>query len=106
VLVRKEERSMDFGSFLVLLIISVVVAAILHYGIDYRVDPGVGSFLSKVVWGFVGARFGTRAFGRWWEGLSYGDIFYVPAILGSIAILIVAVDFFQTATRVLSGVKN
>ena len=54
---------MDFGSFLILLIISVVVAAILHYGMEYRVDPGVGSFLSKIVWGFLGARLGTRAFG-------------------------------------------
>ena len=97
---------MDFGSFLILLFISAVVAAILHYGMEYRVDPGVGSFVSKIVWGFVGARFGTRAFGRWWEGLSYGDIYYVPAILGSVAILIVAVDFFQTASKVCGGVSG
>lgn len=97
---------MDFGSFLILMIISAVVAAILHYGMEYRVDPGVGSFLSKIVWGFLGARLGTRAFGRWWEGLNYGDIYYIPAILGSIAILVVAVDLFQTATRAFSGGKN
>lgn len=97
---------MDFASFIVFLIISVVVAAILHYGIDYRVEPGVGSFLSKVVWGYLGARLGARAFGPWWEGLNYGIAYIVPATLGAIAILIVLVDAFKTAERVLSEAKR
>ena len=97
---------MDFGTFLILLVISTVVAAIAHYGLEYRVEPGLGSFLSKVVWGFVGARFGTRAFGRWWEGLSYGDLYFIPAILGSIALLIVLVDSFKTAQRVFTAAKS
>jgi hypothetical protein len=47
---------MTFASFLVLLIISVVVCAILHFGLKYYVVPGVWSFLSKVVIGYVGVR--------------------------------------------------
>jgi hypothetical protein len=38
---------MGFISFLILLIISVVVSAILHYGLKYYVTPGFWSFCSK-----------------------------------------------------------
>ena len=40
---------MDFISFLILLIISVVVSAILHYGLEYYVTPGFWSFCSSRV---------------------------------------------------------
>ena len=43
---------MDYLSFLVLLIISIVVCAILHYGCKYYVTPGLWSFCSKVVVGY------------------------------------------------------
>jgi len=97
---------MELANFVILLVISAVVAAILHYGMRYRVDPSLGSYLAKVVWGYFGARLGTWAFGRWWDGLNYGDIFFLPAILGSIAILIVGVDLFQTAARDSRGRRN
>jgi uncharacterized membrane protein YeaQ/YmgE (transglycosylase-associated protein family) len=87
---------MDFGSFLVLLIISVVVSGILHYGLRFYVRPGAVSFLSKVVIGWVGAWLGSPVFGHWWEGLNYGQVYYVPAILGSLAILVLAVDLVKT----------
>ena len=83
---------MDFLSFLILLIISVVVSAILHFGLNFMVTSGWWSFLSKVVLGWFGAWWGTPVFGNWWEPLNFGDIFYIPAILGSFALLIVAVD--------------
>jgi hypothetical protein len=35
-------------------------------------------------------------FGHWWEGLNYGQVYYVPAILGSLAILVLAVDLVKT----------
>ena len=88
---------MDFGSFLVLLIISVVVCAILHFAFQYYVVPGLWSFLSKVVIGYVGAWLGTPVFGKWWGGLSYQGIFIVPAILGSFALVIFAVDFVHSS---------
>ena len=86
---------MDFISFLILLIISVVVSAILHYGLKYYVTPGVYSFCSKVVLGWVGAWLGSPVLGYWlhrFPFLYYGDIWFIPAILGSLAVLIVAVD--------------
>lgn len=81
-----------FLSFLSLLIISVVVSTILHYGVKYYVTPGPWSFCSKVVVGYIGAWLGTPVFGKWWDGISYGDVFIIPAILGSLALIVVCVD--------------
>jgi uncharacterized membrane protein YeaQ/YmgE (transglycosylase-associated protein family) len=86
---------MSFVSFLILLIISVVVSAVLHYGLSYYVTPGLWSFISKVIVGWVGAWLGTPVFGNWFPGLQYENVYYIPAILGSAALLIVAVDLFK-----------
>jgi uncharacterized membrane protein YeaQ/YmgE (transglycosylase-associated protein family) len=83
---------MDFMGFLTLLIISAVVSGILHYGLNYYVTPGYESFCSKIVVGWIGAWLGSPVFGHWWPGLRYHDVYIVPAILGSLAVLIVAID--------------
>ena len=86
---------MDFISFVILLIISVVVSAILHYGLKYYVTSGIWSFCSKVVVGWVGAWLGSPVFGYWPHsipGLQHGDVWYIPAILGALALTVVAVD--------------
>lgn len=87
---------MDFVSFLILLVIGVIVAAVAHYAAGYYVVAGVGSFLSKVVIGWLGAWLGSPVFGHWFAGLSYGDVYFIPAILGSIALVIVVVDVART----------
>jgi uncharacterized membrane protein YeaQ/YmgE (transglycosylase-associated protein family) len=83
---------MDLNSFLILLAISAVVAWVLHYQLKYYVTPGAWSCASKVVVGWVGAWLGSPVFGHWWPGLQYQEIYIIPAILGAIAILVVAVD--------------
>jgi uncharacterized membrane protein YeaQ/YmgE (transglycosylase-associated protein family) len=93
----------DFGSFLVLLAISAVVSAVLHYGFKFYVVAGTGSFLSKVIIGWVGARAGSPILGHWWEGLNYQHIYFVPAILGAAAVLILAIDLVKTCSRVCGG---
>lgn len=87
---------MDFPSFLILLVVSLIVSAILHFGLKYYVRPGINSFISKVIFGWIGAWLGTPVFGRWFEGLNYQDVFYIPAILGSFAILIMMVDLVKS----------
>ena len=84
--------AMDFNGFITLLIISVVVSAILHYGLKYYVTPGLWSFCSKIVVGWIGAWIGTPLFGSWWAGVAVGPVFIVPAVLGALGLLIVAVD--------------
>lgn len=39
---------MDFVGFLILLIISVIVTAIIHFGFKYYIIPGWGSFYLKL----------------------------------------------------------
>ncbi len=91
----------DFIGFLILLIISVVVSGILHFGLKYYIVPGWWSYLSKVLIGWVGARLGSPVFGHWW--LNRGDVYIVPAILGCLLLLIFAVDFIKTCAAVSKG---
>jgi uncharacterized membrane protein YeaQ/YmgE (transglycosylase-associated protein family) len=97
---------MDFISFLILLVISLVVSGILHYGLhyyvtpDYYVTPGFWSFCSKVVVGWVGAWMGSPIIGNWPHripSLHHGDVWFIPAILGAVGVLIVAVDLGMMA---------
>ncbi len=97
---------MDFISFLTLLVISLAVSGILHYGLDYYVTPGHWSFCSKVVVGWLGAWLGSPVLGHWPHripNLAHGDIYYVPAILGAAALIIVAVDLGQMASGARKG---
>jgi uncharacterized membrane protein YeaQ/YmgE (transglycosylase-associated protein family) len=87
---------MSFESFIVLLIISVVVSAVLHFGLKYYVRPGINSFLSKVVLGWIGAWLGSPVFGKWFEGWNYEEVYYIPAILGSFAFLVILIDFVKS----------
>jgi uncharacterized membrane protein YeaQ/YmgE (transglycosylase-associated protein family) len=91
---------MDFASFLALLIISVLVSGILHYGFKFYVRAGTASYLSKVVIGWFGAWLGSPVFGHWWEGLNYEQVYYVPAILGSLAMVFLVVDCVKTCGAV------
>jgi hypothetical protein len=44
----------DSIGFLILLVISIVVSGVLHYGLNYYVTPGFYLFCSKVVVGWMG----------------------------------------------------
>lgn len=83
---------MDFVSFLILLVISIVVSAILHYGLKLYVRTGLVSFLSKIVFGWIGAWLGSPVLGYWFPGVNYKEVYLIPAILGSFAILIILID--------------
>lgn len=88
---------MDFVSFLILLVISIVVSAILHFWLQYYVTAGMWSYCSKVVVGWVGAWLGSPVLGYWWPGLNYQSVYYIPAILGAMALIVVAVDLGKMA---------
>lgn len=87
---------MNFVSFIILLVISIVVSAVLHYVIKYYVKPGFDSFISKVIFGWIGAWLGSPVFGYWFEGVKYEGVYIIPAILGSLALLIILVDFVKS----------
>jgi uncharacterized membrane protein YeaQ/YmgE (transglycosylase-associated protein family) len=87
---------MDFVSFLILLVISVVVSFILHYLLKFYVVPGLASFFGKVIIGWFGAWLGSPVFGYWFAGVQYEQVYIIPAILGSAALLVIAVDLVKT----------
>jgi uncharacterized membrane protein YeaQ/YmgE (transglycosylase-associated protein family) len=87
---------MDFISFLTLLIISAAVSGVLHFGLKFYVRPGLSSYLGKVTVGWVGAWLGSPVFGHWWQGMNRGDVYFVPAILGSAALVALAVDLTKS----------
>jgi len=94
---------MDFISFLILLVISVVISGILHFAVKYYIVPGWWSYFSKVLIGWVGAWLGSPVFGYWWQGLNYKQVYIVPAILGSLLLLIFAVEFIKTCATIFKG---
>jgi len=87
---------MDFSSFIILLIISIVVSGILHFIVKLYVRPGWGSYASKVLIGWIGAWLGSPVFGYWCPGLSYKTVYIIPAILGCLSILVFAVDIIKS----------
>ena len=91
---------MDFISFIILVIISIVVSGVLHFVFKFYIIPGWWSYFSKIIIGWVGAWLGSPIFGYWWQGINYKEVYIVPAILGSLSILIFAVDFIKTGLTV------
>jgi uncharacterized membrane protein YeaQ/YmgE (transglycosylase-associated protein family) len=89
---------MDFISFLILLIISIVVSGVLHFILKFYIIPGWRSYLSKVTIGWIGAWLGSPVLGYWW--LNYKEVYIVPAVLGCLAILVLAVDIVKTCSTV------
>ncbi len=87
---------MDFLSFIILLVISIVVSAVLHFGFRFYVRTGFVSFISKVVFGWIGAWLGSPVFGYWFGGVNYHEVYFIPAILGSLALLILTIDVVKS----------
>ena len=88
----------DFGSFIVLLVISVIVSAILHYGFKYYVTPGTASFLSKIVVGYIGGWLSPWVLGLWFPAVAVAEVDIISAIVGTTAMLVVAVDLAKMLT--------
>lgn len=87
---------MNFVSFIILLVISIVVSAVLHFVFKYYVRPGWNSFFSKVIFGWIGAWLGSPVLGYWFECVNYEKVYIIPAFLGSLAFLILTIDFFKS----------
>ena len=65
---------MDFISFIILLIISIIVSGVLHFVFKYYIIPGWWSYASKVFVGWIGW-LGSPVFGYWCEGLNYKEVY-------------------------------
>jgi uncharacterized membrane protein YeaQ/YmgE (transglycosylase-associated protein family) len=91
---------MDFISFIILLIISIVVSGVLHFVLKFYIKPGWWSYASKVAIGWVGAWLGSPVLGYWWPGLNYKEVYIIPAVLGSLASVVLLVDLIKTCATI------
>jgi len=87
---------MNFVSFIILLVISIVVSAVLHYVFKYYARPSFASFASKIIFGWFGAWLGSPVFGYWFEEVRYEQVYIIPAILGSSALLLILIDIVKS----------
>ena len=76
---------MPFPSFLVLLILSAVAAAVVHWGFRYRLFRGIDGFIGQWIVAWVGAWLGPAVLGHWFGFAMLGNIYVIPAFLGGIA---------------------
>jgi len=91
---------MSFLSFLVLLGIGVVVAAVSHFVLRYRFLDGFDAFFAKVALGWFGAWLGSPVYGYWWY--RFENIYIVPAILGSITVVLLNVVTWKAMMKVFA----
>jgi uncharacterized membrane protein YeaQ/YmgE (transglycosylase-associated protein family) len=76
---------MNFWSFFVLLVAGIVAAAVLHYGVRYRLLEGFDGFLGKCIAGWAGAWLASPVIGHWFEGVKLANIYLIPALIGAFA---------------------
>jgi len=73
---------MSLLSFLVLTLISAVVAVVYHNVLRYRFLEGNDALFGKLIVGWIGAWLGSPILGYWlWK---VDNVYVVPAILGAI----------------------
>ncbi len=83
---------MNFISFIILLAIAVIVAVILHFVFNYKVRQEWSTIFCEIIFAWIGAWLGSPVLGHWFTGWNYMSVFIIPAILGSLALLVIAVE--------------
>jgi hypothetical protein len=76
---------MPFSSFLVLLLLSAVAAAALHWGLRFRLFQGIEGFIGQWMVAWVGAWLGPAVLGHWFDSATMANIYVIPALLGAVA---------------------
>jgi len=76
---------MSFPPFLVLLIISAIAAAIIHWGFRYRLFDGWDGFVGQWMVAWVGAWLGPAVLGHWFDSVIVSNVYLIPALLGGLA---------------------
>ena len=76
---------MSFPSFLVLLIVSAIAAAILHWGFRFRLFDGWDGYLGQWMVAWIGAWLGPSVLGYWFDAVMLAKIYLIPAFIGGVA---------------------
>lgn len=94
---------MNFVAFATLFVISVIVAFVLHYVVQYRLRAGVEGFLAKLIAGWFGAWLGSPVFGYWPATWKLESVYVVPALLGSVVAVFGAVFVLKTVSSLVGA---
>ena len=76
---------MPFPSFFVLLIVSGIAAAMVHWGFRYRIFDGIDGFVGQWIVAWLGAWLGPAVLGHWFDGVMVANIYVIPAFIGAFA---------------------
>jgi uncharacterized membrane protein YeaQ/YmgE (transglycosylase-associated protein family) len=76
---------MPFSSFLVLLILSAIAAAVVHWAVRYRLFRGFDGFIGQWIVAWLGAWLGPAVLGHWFGPIMVARIYILPALLGAFA---------------------
>jgi uncharacterized membrane protein YeaQ/YmgE (transglycosylase-associated protein family) len=76
---------MAFPSFLVLLVLSAIAAAVVHWGFRYRLFMGIDGFIGQWIVAWVGAWLGPAVIGHWFDSAMMSNIYVIPALIGAFA---------------------
>jgi hypothetical protein len=76
---------MSFLSFLVVLILSAIVAAVLHWVFRYRLFSGIDGFLGQWMVAWLGAWLGPAVLGHWFDSFILWNIYILPALIAAFA---------------------
>lgn len=76
---------MSFPSFLVLLILSVIAAAAVHWGFRYQLFKGIDGFIGQWIVAWLGAWVGPAVLGHWFDFAMVSNIYVIPALIGAFA---------------------
>lgn len=94
---------MGFLSFLTLLAISFVSAAIIHYGARYRYLGGTDGFVAKWIFAWLGAWVASPVLGYWFAGVSVGQQYVIPAFIGAFSAAFMTTAACAAAARINRG---
>jgi uncharacterized membrane protein YeaQ/YmgE (transglycosylase-associated protein family) len=72
-----------FATFLTLLILGLIAAAVVHFAIRYSHLKSADGFFSKWIVAYIGAWIGQPVLGDW--GSRIAGVHWIPAIIGAFA---------------------
>lgn len=91
---------MSLLSFVVLTLIGAIVAVAYHYILRYRFLEEIDAVFGKIIVGWFGAWLGSAVFGHWLWRIE--NVYVVPAILGAIALVHLAVLMGKALAKMAS----
>ncbi len=87
---------MNFWGFIILLGIALLVSLILHFVVKYFDRKDISSFFAELVIAWIGGWLGSPVLGNWPNSWAYDKVYFIPAFLGAVALVVLYVEISKT----------